>query len=223
MRPAVFVVAGLAFAGCGALTAPYRQRDPLPLQLAYEAQVSARLERDGFPADGEVLDRAHRNELLNQMIFLADRDYAEYETSLYVSSATLNTATDLAVLGATGAATALSSGGSLVATGVLTGLASALTGGRLAVQDNFFQQHGRIAVIATMRALRARAAVALTRGMRKSVPAYPLSRGILDVQAYIHSGSTVAALQSIAGHAISGMGESESALVAESEKREDGP
>lgn len=202
-------------AGCSTLTTPYRQREPLPMQLQYEAQVNGRLENGGIPSDGEVADRAQRNELLNQMIFLVDREYAEYEASLYVGQAALNTFADLAVLGATGAATALSAGGSSAAAAILTAGAAAVTGGRLAVQENFFQQHGRAAIIATMRTLRAQAALVLARGMRKSLASYPLSRGLIDVQAYAHAGSTVAALQSIVNDAVSSMGVSEGELKRE--------
>jgi len=211
----VRALALLFLSGCATLTAPYRQRDPLPLQVVYETQLQERFEREGIATDDEVRDRAQRNGTLNAAIFLADAEFARFEASLYVSSATLNTATDLAVLGATGAATALSSGGNLVATGVLTGLATALTGGRLAVQDAFFAQHGRIAVIATMRSLRANAAVVLARGMRKSLAAYPLSRGLIDVQAYINAGSVIGALQAIADRAVVRQVESEATLLDE--------
>lgn len=196
------------------LSTPYRAREPIPVVLHYEEQIGERFAA-GLPRDDEVLDRAQRNEILNALIFSIDAEYGRYESSLYLSSAALGTVADLATLGATGAATALSSGGNLVATAILTGAASAITGGRLAIQEQFFAQHGRIALIATMRALRADAMTTLVAKMRLALDRYPLSRGLLDVQRYAQAGSVVVALQAIVDSAVSGESRAESALRSE--------
>lgn len=150
-----------------------------------------------------------RNQLIRELIWVIDAEYNDYESSLYVSTATLNTLTDWMVLGATGAAAALSAGGSTAAPSILSAGAAALTGARASVQENFFQQHGRVALIATMRALRADALVALTKGMRLAAASYPMSRAMVDLQTYANAGSLLTAMQSIANTATDSMGKSE--------------
>ncbi len=199
----------LLLAGCSMLSSPYRAREPVPVLAAYEQHVAESFATGGFPDDADAASRERRNEVLSNILWLIDAEYADYEQSLYVSGATLNTLTDLTVLGATAAAGALSAGGSVVAPTILAGIAGAVTGGRLAVQEQFFAQHGRLAIIATMRAERTRALAVLTERMRWSVARYPLSRAMLDVQAYAQAGSVASALQSITDTAVSGLGQAQ--------------
>lgn len=197
----------LLLAGCS-LATPYTQRDPLPLFSQYGTTITEQLATEGIPAD-DAVDRVRRNQLIRELIWVIDAEYNDYESSLYVSTATLNTLTDWMVLGATGAAAALSAGGSTAAPSILSAGAAALTGARASVQENFFQQHGRVALIATMRALRADALVALTKGMRLAAASYPMSRAMVDLQTYANAGSLLTAMQSIANTATDSMGKSE--------------
>lgn len=139
-----------------------------------------------------------RNKILNELVFLSDLVYSDFENSLYGRAATMSTVVDMLTLSVTAAAAAT---GTAEVKAVLAGVAAVATGGKTIVEKNLYQEQSRIAIAFKMRELRKRKLREIYQGELAEVDAYPLEQGLIDIQQLGEAGTVVSALQSIANDA----------------------
>lgn len=140
---------------------------------------------------------ARRNQILNELIWLIDRNYYSFENVFYGTQAAYNVGGDFVNLSLT-ATSAVT--GSAHLKSVLSAVATGTTGLKTSIDKNYFDQQARSAVVQKMRALRAKqlATIQDEHHLKATLGDYSLETGLADVYAYYDSGTVVAALQSIA-------------------------
>lgn len=105
---------------------------------------------------------------------------------------------DITSLGLTAAATI--TGGSQAKT-VLAGLATAVTGSKLAVSQNMFAEKATYVLIAQMDAARQEVGTRVRGSMTQPIDKYPLAIAISDLYEYYQAGTLPAALNAVASDA----------------------
>lgn len=185
---AALLACGILLSGCATFSQDYS------LQDAYREAVIARVQPAEL-TDARVTTMRERNQVIFDAVFLLDDSYHRLEQQLYEEQATWATIADLAVLGASGAAAVAS--GEAVKT-MLAAAASGITGARIAISRNLYAEASRYALIARMRASRARVLAEIERGARLPVRDYPLSRAVIDLQRLAAAGTLVSAVQAVA-------------------------
>ncbi len=138
--------------------------------------------------------KALRDQILYELIWLADDRYSDFENSLNSSSAMMDTGTAVASLAATSTAPITRSPGTK---SMLAAISSLLTGTDTAFNTHYFQSKARTAIIAKMRSGRTEALARLTTGMSLPVDQYPLAKGLTDILDYSNAGTVVSALNGI--------------------------
>jgi len=191
----------LLVSGCSV----YKPKAPIP--SGYSKQVEADvasptlLKDYNAMAQGTDVEKAakvaRRNQILNELIYLVDQNYYNFENHFYGSQATFSTGADAINLGLTAAGAVT---GTAEVKSILAATATGVTGFKTSVEKNFFDQQSRAAVVTKMRALRATQLATLQDDshMKAGVTAYSLEAGISDVNGYYDAGTVVGALQSIA-------------------------
>lgn len=135
-----------------------------------------------------------RNRLLDDLVYLTDRNYYAFESDFYVGGATFDTVSDLAIL-SLGAVGALIEPASVKS--ILAAVSAGLAGARVSVKKNFFQEQTVAALIAKMRAGRLRVLARLRAGQVRPLAEYGLSRGLADLEEYYNVGTIAGALRAI--------------------------
>lgn len=135
---------------------------------------------------------------MEDLIFLIDVNYHQFENELYRGRALFDTATDLAIVG-------LGAAGALVdATGtqaILAAISGGIGGARVSINKNFFREQSTNALISTMRASR-KAKLNFMRGAETlSILDYTMSRALVDITEYYNAGTIVGAFESIVSEA----------------------
>jgi hypothetical protein len=142
-----------------------------------------------------------RNQTIDEMLFLADAAYAEYEVGLYENNATFNTVTDILTMG-------LAAGGAVATNGaaqILSAAVAGVTGVRSTVEKNFFLEQTRFSLILRMDAQRLRVRTLIEERKAESLSRYTFSEALLDVQAYYQAGTLMAALKASSADAVQGL------------------
>ena len=224
LRPLIILVISVLGSGCGSLNNLSYLRPKLgpnelhALTLAATYQDEARIHyfmrtgvmryryvrRDagspGFQDEdqdlGEIYStlKARRNKVINDLLFLINFYYDQYELSWYASSTGTNFVGDAAILGLNLASTAV--GGTEIKT-ILSAISAGLGGVKIAAQRDFFRNQDVGIIVQRMRSLRSRALTALKPKMRLSIEDYPLEESLLDLQSYFSAGTVLGAIQSI--------------------------
>jgi hypothetical protein len=140
---------------------------------------------------------ARRNQILQELILVVDKNYETFEGRYYGSDASVNFAGDLINLGLTGVSSVT---GTAHLKSVLSAIATGTTGIKTSYLKNFYDQQTRSAVVQQMRSSRATELAVLedANHMKAAVTAYSLESGLADIEAYYNAGTIIGALQSIA-------------------------
>ncbi len=174
-----------------------------PNRPAYESAVIRTLVQkysrpNAITIDSVNLTEDLRNRTMEDLIFLIDGNYHQFENELYRGRALFDTATDLAIIG-------LGAAGALVAvTGtqaILAAISGGIGGARVSINKNFFREQSTNALISTMRASRKAKLKLMRDAQLLSVKDYPMSRALVDIAEYYNSGTIIGAFESIISEA----------------------
>jgi len=201
----------LFISGCGGVMtgAP-----PLP---TYQDPVVAQFiqkyaQANAIPTDPAQLTVDKRNVIIEELKYLIDANYGQFEKEFFVGRAIFDTAVDLTAL-------ALGGTGSIIrpssVQAILAAVSAGLAGGRVSVNKNFFHEKSSDALIAKMRAMRAEKLKLIRGAQILSLSDYSMSRALGDLSDYYYAGTIVGALQGI----ISEAGEKEKTATAAMEKK----
>jgi hypothetical protein len=139
-----------------------------------------------------------RNQTLDDLIYLTDVNYYNFETELYHGRAFFDTSGDLAILG-------LGAAGGLVmhsaTQAILAAISAGIGGSRVSISKNYFHEFSTQALIAKMQSTRKVKLEFIRKAMALSVTDYSLSRGLSDLAEYYNAGTIVGALQNIVADA----------------------
>lgn len=140
-------------------------------------------------ADVEAL-----NDLLNDLILLVDINYYSIEKNLVGKKSWMDFSSSAAVIG-------LNSVASLYSVesvkNILIQVSGGIEGTHAAFNRDIMADQSMLAVINTMRKLRADRLLNLRTQMAEGIRAYPLRQGLTDIAAYYNAGTFTVALQEI--------------------------
>lgn len=201
-----FLISGCGGVMTGAPPLPTYQ-DPVVAQLIQKyAQATA------IPTDPAQLTVDKRNVIIEELKYLVDANYGQFEKEFFVGRAVFDTAADLTAL-------ALGGTGSIIrpssVQAILAAVSAGLAGGRVSINKNFFHEKSSDALIAKMRAMRAEKLKLIRGAQILSLSDYSMSRALGDLSDYYYAGTIVGALQGI----ISEAGEKEKTATAAMEKK----
>jgi hypothetical protein len=137
---------------------------------------------------------ARRNAFALGRLTLYNLQYIDYIHRFTLGEATTQTAFDIAKLGVDLSTTLV---GRPYTKTVLGAASAALTGSRLSVEKNIFDDKTAAALVAQMNATRKSALVPILAGLQRSVADYPLSTAIVDLQTYYEAGTPEGALANV--------------------------
>lgn len=205
---AVVCVAGLLQLGCTRII-----KDAPPPPAYQDAEVKTLLLKYNDPqAPPPMATEDDRNKMIEELVFLVDVNYHQFEHQLFMDRASFDTTTDLAVIGLGGAGALINASGTQA---ILSAISGAITGGRASVSKNYFHEQSTDALISTMRASRA-AKLNLLRGAEVlSLKDYPAGQALVDVTDYYNAGTIVGAFQSILAQS----GQKEQQASADTQKK----
>lgn len=149
-------------------------------------------------AQGKILDTNKRNQIIEDLIFVIDVNYNTFERKLYAERASANTLVDLVSLSVTSASTLV---GAKETKTILSAVATGITGGRAAVDKNFFQEQSTSAIITTMRTARMNELILIRNSEVKSLANYPMTHALTDLADYYNAGTLMNALGTIVSNA----------------------
>jgi len=142
--------------------------------------------------------RAIRAQFAFELFSIIDEYHENYKIHLHTAVAAGNTLFDTAILGLSSAGNVLAGDGS-GASGVISAAVGALSGTRLAVNQNFLNERTTAAIVAQMDALRhEKKAQIISRLQHRTVEEYPLPAVEQDLLEYFYRGSIVNALTALA-------------------------
>ena len=118
-------------------------------------------------------------------------EYIKFVQQFYLSNAQINSVLDITNIGIGLAATLV---GPAVTKSILAAVATGLTGARLSIERNFFQEKTIQVLVTQMNAQRTAALVPIQRGLTQSVEQYPLALAIVDLNAYYEAGTIQGAI-----------------------------
>jgi hypothetical protein len=179
---------------------PFQKFDPLvppsPLAAQTVAQWETEFAKPGFLNDSRWHTRAGRDQLVYQLILMADYRFNRYQADLVAGKATRDTFVDLAVLGLNAAGVFLNPG---QATRVLAAISGGLISSRAAVERNFYQNQAQSVLLRRMKVLRAQKLYSISHHLLKDgVDRYPIERALIDLLDYYNRGTMLGALDAIA-------------------------
>jgi len=166
-----------------------------PVRPIYEDPLIKSLEKKyKDPAAFSPTDEIGRNVIIDDLIFLVDRSYYQFEADVYKGGATFSTVTDTILI-------ALGGVGSLIAApevkSILAATSAGVSGIRASVSKNFLQEQTIHAIISKMRAGRVSQLVEMRQKRSQPLIQYTLAQGLSDVEEYFNRGTLVGALRSI--------------------------
>lgn len=145
-------------------------------------------------------DRPARDRFIAGRLVAYDLAYADWASQFALDKAEIDSILDITGL-ALGITTGIAGGREDKA--ILGGVSSLLSGSRLSIEKNFYDQKTVHVLIAQMNAQRKAALVPIMQGLTKSPKDYPLTRALVDLQAYYMAGTLEGALQGIQEEAAS--------------------
>lgn len=138
----------------------------------------------------EAKDYAHaqvlRDRMINGIRVEIEMNYREFEQKLYAGRAAFNTTADIAELALAGAAT-ITHGES--AKTIISGVLTAVKGGRLSYDKNFFREKTTEAIIASMQAGRSTKLAHIIESMNVEVQRYPFEEAWADLVDFFYAGT----------------------------------
>lgn len=174
-----------------------------PPQPGYQDAIAQSLvtkysQPNAIPGDMSKVSVQERNQILNDLIFLTDVNYYNFQSELYQGRALFDTTTDLAIIGL-GAAGALI--GSSVTQAILAAISAGIAGGRVSINKNYFHEASTQALIAKMDSSRKTKLDLIRKALTLDTTDYPLAQGLGDVAEYYNAGTIIGALQNIVADA----------------------
>lgn len=183
--------------GCAGLT------QGRPIKANYQDHVANALvdkysQKDAIFTNQSSVTMNGRNQVLDDLLFLTDVNYYNFEAELYRGRAFFDTTSDLAILG-------LGAAGGVITNSATQAIISVISGGiggaRVSISKNFFHEFSTQALIAKMQSARKTKLEFMRKAMTLSVTDYSLSRGLSDLAEYYNAGTIVGALQNIVAEA----------------------
>jgi hypothetical protein len=135
---------------------------------------------------------SRRNKIINDLLFLINDYYSAYELSWYATATGHSFLSDLTTLSLDTATTAV--GGAGLKT-MLAAISTGVSGQKIAVQRDFFQNQNIALIIKNMRAARANVLANIRAKTAKDVNEYPLEDALLDLQEYFGAGTVIGGIQ----------------------------
>lgn len=190
--------------GCLALLAGCATQSK-PLDTIYHSYESNRVARYRDPNSAAVINAAAsaraRNDLMNDLILMIDHNYGQIEKSLYGHKSWADFGGSVLATGL-GTAGTLSSGEGIKTT--LSALVTAIDSTKTSFNKDILQGQSIIAIIATMRKMRAEKLLEIRAAQKLPIGGYPLSLGLDDLLEYYSAGTFVGALQGLTEDAAAG-------------------
>jgi hypothetical protein len=186
----------MAISGCNALEHPGGpppafdvDQDIQDLEEHYRSVASIKTYYAAGPES-----KARRDEFVVGRLSLYNLEYIKFVQQFYLSSAQINSIIDITNIGLGLAATLVEPA---VTKSILAAIATGLTGTRLSIERNFFQQRTIEVLVTQMNAQRTAALVPIQQGLTRSVEQYPLALAIVDLNAYYEAGTIQGAITGI--------------------------
>lgn len=139
-------------------------------------------------------NKSARNQIINHRLVLMDLHYNRWVSNFASDKQTIDTVTDIIILGLNLGATAVGGAGTKT---LLSAISGGVVGSKLAIDKNVYYEKTVSALVAAMNAQRKAALVPILEGMRKDAEEYPLGRGLADLDNYYRAGTFLGALQAI--------------------------
>lgn len=137
-----------------------------------------------------------RNAMIHRIRVEIEINYRKFELSLFSSRATFSTISDWTELGLAGATTVV--GGDQAKT-VMAGILTALKGGRLSVDKNWFRERATEAIISAMQSERSKKLLLITGKMSSgNALQYPFEEAWADLVDYFYAGTLESGIQALA-------------------------
>lgn len=196
--PYFLMVAILAtMTGCGTAGFPrqsYNEKKQIK-QLEEVFEKPAMITRFyGMTNATEAKKTSARNQIITGRIALIDLNYNQFIAQFSVTKESVDFSTEVTELGLNLATTVV--GGATSKT-ILGAASSGVTGGKLALDKNFFFEKTVPVLITSMNAQRKHALLPILTGIGKSTDDYPLAQALSDLDAYYFAGTFIGALQAI--------------------------
>lgn len=168
-----------------------------------EAQIKT-LQKLYFLPDTDVLaiyektpdedKAAFRNKVLYGRMLALDLQFSLFQEALYKEGVSTNLALDMMGVAVGGAGAAVTNAS---ASRILSALSGGISGTHTAINKNLYFDRTMPALMALMIAEREKIRVTIYKGMQSSPEAYPLGRGLMDLERYYLAGSIPGAIASV--------------------------
>ena len=135
-----------------------------------------------------------RNAILSELMYMVDGAHGEFERNTRFWKDAADFFADIAVLGVNGAGTVT---GGAETKAIMNAIAGGITGSKLAVNKDLFQEQAIEAIESQMNASMKDRKAQIIISMRNDVSTYPLELGLSDVVNYYYDGTYARALQNI--------------------------
>lgn len=158
-----------------------------------EAQYGSATSIQAYYAAGpETVER--RNAFITGRITLINLKYLKYIQQLPVTTSSLNSAVDIAKLGVDLATVQV---GGTTAKSILGAVSAGLSGTRLSIENNFFDQKTAQTLVIAMNAQRKASLISIIAGTKSDITTYPLAQAIVDLNSYYYAGTLNGALEAV--------------------------
>lgn len=195
LRILLSLLCALCLSACAMTETGFAPRSSLSLDkdiAGLEAQYGLATSLQDYYSKPETAER--RNEFVAARLALYDLEYMRFVQGLRLGRAEADTLFDHSLLGL-GLATTLAAGEHTKT--VLGAVTTAITGSRASFDKNFFADKTTGALVSQMNAERKEALLPIAQGVSQSVQAYPMTRAIIDLNAYQMAGTIEGALQGV--------------------------
>jgi hypothetical protein len=187
----------LCIAGCSTTRHGYPDQS-----MDTDAQIESFTDRfpfdtmieDYYKLEGDEQRRKKRNEIINARMVLIDLHYAKFVQEFSGNRKDFETGADVTVLGLNTAGALFTPAGTVR---VLSGVAGAVTGTRLAVDKNYFYEKTIPVLINAMNAQRTTVRARIERSINSNDAKYSLAQAWSDTTDYYLAGTFDGAIQSI--------------------------
>lgn len=192
-----FLVLAAALSGCGTPGFPrqsYNEKNQIK-QLEKEFEKPDLITKYYALTNApEETKRAERNKIIAGRLVLINLNYNQFIARFSVTKESLDFGAEVTELGLNLATTAV--GGAETKT-ILGAVSSGVTGGKLAIDKNFFFEKTVPVLITSMNAQRKVVLAPILIGMTNNTDTYPLAQALSDIDAYYFAGTFIGALQAI--------------------------
>jgi hypothetical protein len=192
-------VTSIALAACSGMKGfpdrSYNTTDELAALSRY--QSAAALKAFDAPDDaarGSMTKEGWRNEVLEARIQDMNLQFSNFEQSLYEQGIGFGVGTDWIVLALSGAGSVATGG----ASNALSAASAGVTGARSAYGKDVLYDKTLPVIIAQMVAQRQTVLVRIREGETQDANAYPLTRGLADIEEYYNAGTIPGAISNLA-------------------------